>query len=413
MTTSEMRTVSTQDYDLIVVGGGVLGVMIALEATRRNLKPLLLERGRLGAATSANSLRIVHGGLRYLQSLDLARHRESVAERAWFLETFPDLVRPLACLMPLYGEGARRPSAFRAAFFLDRLLVGAALRGARAGGGLPRSRILSPSETRETFPGVMATGLRGAALWHDAIIQDPARLLAKALDWARAAGASALEGVAAVSLLAEGGKASGVLARAAGGKEDIVFRAPSVINAAGPWAKDLARSFGTSPDRLPGMILAWNLVVDRPPVASCALALKARAAGAQTFFLVPWGGRMLAGTGYAPWIGGPDSPMPDERQTQAFLDALNAAAPGLDLRRDQVSRIMAGLLPVSRTDGSQPADRDTILDHAALGGPKGLLSVVGVKLTTARALADRTLRHAFPTLAPRPYDAFPRPGPPA
>jgi glycerol-3-phosphate dehydrogenase len=98
----QIHLYSERDYDLIIVGGGIYGAMLALESVFRGLKPLLLEKSDFGAATSFNSLRIVHGGLRYLQTLDLPRHFESVRERRWFLRNFPDHVRPLPCLMPLF-----------------------------------------------------------------------------------------------------------------------------------------------------------------------------------------------------------------------------------------------------------------------------------------------------------------------
>jgi glycerol-3-phosphate dehydrogenase len=109
-------------YDLIVVGGGIYGVMILLEASRRRLNALLVERDDFGGQTSFNSLRIIHGGLRYLQTLDLHRFRESVSERQWFLRTFPDLIRPLPCLMPLHGDGLRRPPVLRAALAANDFL---------------------------------------------------------------------------------------------------------------------------------------------------------------------------------------------------------------------------------------------------------------------------------------------------
>ena len=118
-------------YDLIVVVGGVHGIMIALEATRRGLRPLPLERADFAGATSHNSLRILHGGLRYLQSLDLGRSLESIRERAWWRGHFPDLVQPLLCLMPLYGAGLRRPASLRLALGLNDLLGAAGRRRPR------------------------------------------------------------------------------------------------------------------------------------------------------------------------------------------------------------------------------------------------------------------------------------------
>ena len=109
-------------YDLIVVGGGIYGAFLTLDAAHRGLRTLLLEKEDFGGQTSFNTLRIVHGGLRYLQSLDLHRFRESVRERTWFLRHLPDLVEPLACLMPLYGNGLKRPIVLRAALTLNDLL---------------------------------------------------------------------------------------------------------------------------------------------------------------------------------------------------------------------------------------------------------------------------------------------------
>ena len=112
----------SREHDLIVVGGGIYGACLAVEPARRGLRPLLLERGDFCAATTWNSLRILNGGFRYLTKRDLPRFRESGSECRWFSRTFPDLVRPIECLMPLYGEGLKRPVFLASALWLnDRL----------------------------------------------------------------------------------------------------------------------------------------------------------------------------------------------------------------------------------------------------------------------------------------------------
>ena len=113
--------VAPDEYDLIVIGGGVQGIMLTLEGSRRGLRVLLLEKADWGSGTTYNWLRILHGGLRYLQTADLPRFIESVRERGWFLEHFPDLVAPLPCVMPLYRSGSRSPTLMAAA--LPTLLV--------------------------------------------------------------------------------------------------------------------------------------------------------------------------------------------------------------------------------------------------------------------------------------------------
>ncbi|MGD2069069.1 MAG: FAD-dependent oxidoreductase, partial [Gemmatimonadota bacterium] len=175
-------------HDLIVVGGGVYGTMLTLEAARRGLRPLLVERSDFGSQTTENSLRIVHGGLRYLQTMDLRRFRESVRERAWLLETFPGHVRPLECFMPLYGEGLRRRWVFAVALALNEGL-------ARLGGGrneLPPGRTLGPEEAGRVLGIVPGGGLTGAAVWYDAVMEDSERVVIEALHAACDHGARAL-----------------------------------------------------------------------------------------------------------------------------------------------------------------------------------------------------------------------------
>ncbi|MFB3103980.1 MAG: FAD-dependent oxidoreductase, partial [Pseudomonadales bacterium] len=135
---------ANDQFDLIVVGGGIYGACLVLESARRGLRPLLLERDDFGGGTSWNSLRIVHGGLRYLQHLDLARYRLSASEQAWWLNQFPDQVQPLSCLLPLYNRGLRSTHLMRAALWMNNHL-GALVRrqsfGDRASSCLPNGQV--------------------------------------------------------------------------------------------------------------------------------------------------------------------------------------------------------------------------------------------------------------------------------
>src|SRR5215213_3976675 len=143
-------------YDVIVIGGGVYGIAVTYRAMQLGLRALLLERDDYGGASSGNSLRILHGGIRSLQSLNLRCFRDMAVSQSWFLRHFPEHIAPLECLMPLYGNGLRRPATFRAALALDRLLRGVC--GAGPGGGLPRGAVLDANETRRRFPLTPLTG---------------------------------------------------------------------------------------------------------------------------------------------------------------------------------------------------------------------------------------------------------------
>jgi glycerol-3-phosphate dehydrogenase len=384
----DLRAAVAQTYDLLVIGGGIYGAALALEAAGRGLSVLVLERGEFGAETTASSLRIVHGGLRYLQTLDLARHQESVGERRWFLNQFPDLVAPLPCLMPLYdpprGGWLRRPGVFRMALAMDSLLS----TGQNA--GLPRGRFLGIDETAGLFPMVDRDGLRGAVLWHDAIVLDPHRLISEILLRACRAGARAFNHAEVAELRVEGGRVQGLRTVDRLSGQSFEVRADAVANCAGPWVRSLARQFDRDIPALFHPVLAFNLLLDLEPLASGTVAVTSRQPGAQTWFLVPWRGKVLAGTAYAPATG--ESGPPGEPMVADFLRELNEAAPGLSLGREHVRQVLWGRLPARAEGSTTPASRPVIYDHGRHGGPRGLVSVSGVKLTTARAVAERVLR---------------------
>ena len=381
----DLRAAAAESYDLVIAGGGIHGAALALEAAERGIATLLLERGDFGGETTRNSLRIVHGGLRYLQTLDLRRYRDSVRERQWFLRCFPDLVAPLPCLMPLYapprGGRLRRTGMFRAAFAADACLD--------RDPALPRGCLLGIDETAELFPAVDRDGLRGGALWYDAVLSDPQSLVGEILRRACRAGARALARVEAMELRVEAGRVRRVKAvdRESGASFEI--RTQAVANCAGPRVRQVARRFDRD---LPGLfqpLLAFNLLLDREPLSPGAVAVASRAPGAQTWFLLPCQGRVLAGTRYLPAReeGGPGEP-----EVAGFLRELNAALPGLDARREQVLEVLHGRLPAIAEGSAVPASRPVIHDHGRRGGPRGLVSVSGVKLTTARAVAREVIR---------------------
>lgn len=400
---------SGRSHDLIVVGGGIYGAMLALEAVRRGLLPLLLERSDFGGATTYNSLRIVHGGLRYLQSLDLPRFRESVQERRWLLQHFPDLVRPLPCLMLLDGRGTRRPWILRAAMLLNDLLSADRNRAVAADRRLGGGRVLDADETRRLFPDAARQQLRGAALWYDAFAPDMPRVVMEVLRWACAHGAIALNYLEVEDLLVSGSRVCGVRAldRDLGQRHE--FRADVVINAAGPHCRAFAGRFGADRPELFVPSVAWNLLFDRPAPFEHALGVAPPRRDGQVHFAVPWKGRLLAGTGHAAWEGGPGDPRPSAASLEGFIAELNAALPGMDLRAAEVQRVFAGLLPARRPGGAELTAREVIVDHGAAGELRGFYSVSGIKFTTSRGVADKVLRRAFPASAPRDLAELMRP----
>ena len=389
---------ASTSYDLIIVGSGIYGACLALEAARRGMRPLLLERDDFCGATSNHSLRILHGGLRYLQHLDLTRFSVSVRERTWFLRNFPDLVEPLPCLMPLYNLGVRRTSLMRCALRLNDLLSKHRNDGVADHRQLPDSSLLDVSQTKQAFPEVDGIGLRGGARWCDALMLNPPRLLVELLRWACGAGATALNYVEATRLLAKGGRVTGVEAHDHESGTSLRFKAPVVVNCAGPWCRALARTFHREMPRLFHPSLAFNLLLDRPALSDHTLAVSPKRPGSRTYFLLPYKDRVLAGTYHTHWSSPVQRPEPTPQQLNDMLEDLNQAIPQLSASAADVVRVMAGLLPAERAGSHVQSKRPIIQDHAAQAGPPGLFSVSGVKYTTARAVAERTLRKIYPHL---------------
>jgi glycerol-3-phosphate dehydrogenase len=385
---------AAQEHDLVIVGGGIQGACLALESARRGLRPLLLERGDFGEATSWNTLRIVHGGLRYLQTLDLARFRDSVRERRWFCRAFPHLVRPQECLMPLYGDGLKRPAMLRAALLVNDLMSYDRNAGVPPEHWLPRGRLLSASQTVARFPQVERRGLRGAGVWYDLAMHSSQRILIEMLRWACSLGATVLNYVEATGVRRRGAVLEAVDARDAIDGRSYIFSSRVVCNCAGPWSADLASRLDRPIPELFQPSLAFNVLLDRQPPSTAAVAVSPRRNGGAArpvYFAYPAFGRLLVGTVHLPWHGTPHHPEPDEAQVAAFLGELNDAIPGLDARLDHVVRVFAGLLPVVRSGTAALSVRPVVRDHGRHGGPRGLFSVSGVKFTTARLVAERAL----------------------
>ena len=400
MLVRDVDSAAGRSYDVVIVGGGIYGAMLALQATARGLHPLLVERHDFGSGTSFNSFRLIHGGLRYLQSLDIVRLRESVAERRWFLKHFPEQVMPAPCLMPLYGRGLRRCRIMQLALLANDLLSIDRNTGLRDDRRLPAGRILGRAETLRRCPQIDSHRLQGAALWWDASMPDSQRLLMEILRWSVSAGATVLNYVAAEKLLVDDGRASGIAARDRVSGRLHEFRGQRVINAAGPWVRETAAALDRDFAALFRPTLAWNILLDRPAPSESLLALQAADSEAQTFFLQSFKGRLLVGTGHADWAGGPDAPRPSRRQLEQTLAQVNSALPGLQLQGSEVIRVFSGLLPGRGARGQQLSDRPCLIDHGRQGGVQNLFSVSGVKFTTARRVAETALRLAVGRAAP-------------
>ena len=242
--TRDLRALETRTFDLLVVGGGIYGLTVACDAAQRGLSVALVERSDFGSGTSFNHLRTIHGGLRYLQTLDFARARESVRERRTLARIAPWAVEPLPFVLPLYRSLMKGKLAMRAGFLLDAIVASDKNDGVDADHQLPVGRVLSKRETQERFSELRPLPITGAALWYDYVTTDADRLtLAWALE-AAANGAILANYVEALSLLEPENAVGGALVKDRSTDATFAVRARAVVNATGGGLNRLLEPLG-------------------------------------------------------------------------------------------------------------------------------------------------------------------------
>lgn len=384
-------------FDVLVVGGGVYGLTIACDAAQRGLSVALVERDDFGSGATFNHLRTIHGGLRYLQSLDFARARESVRERRAIARIAPHTVKPFPFVLPLYRSPTRGKLAMRCGFAIDRVVSAGRNAGVPSSHRLPGGRVCGRAAAIQRFPGLRRQGLTGAAVWHDYVTIEPDRLT---FAWAVAAtanGAVLANHVEALELVKEGSRIAGARARdtADGGPLEIAARL--TINATGGAVDRLLKPLGLATG-LP-MLRAMNLVTSRDAGDE---ALGGRSPSGRNLFMVPWRERALFGTWESSQPCDPDDPSVPDDEMAAFIGELNHAFPALDLSPVDVTLVHRGVVPAVVRNGTVGLEgREQVRDHAAQG-VEGLVSVAGTKYTTARAVAEKVVDAALRKLGRPP-----------
>lgn len=385
--------------DVLVIGGGVTGAGIALDAASRGLRTALVERHDLAHGTSRWSSKLVHGGLRYLATGQFAIAHESAAERHLLLTRLaPHLTRALAQIVPLYAPGHVRRGAF--------VGIGYGLGdGLRRVVGTPGSVLGPPApigraETLRLVPAVRADGLRGGLRGWDGQLIDDARLVVAVARTAAGYGASILTRVAAVS-------ATGDTARLRDGLtgEEFSVRARAIVGATGVWAGELDTGVRLRPSRGTHLVVA----ADRLGGADASLTVPVPGSSSRFVFTLPAPhGRVYIGLTDVPADAVvPEVPEASESEIASLLSTVNTVL-AEPLGRDDVLATFAGLRPLLAGGSEGDADADTSdlsRRHAIIESGSGLLSVVGGKLTTYRRMAEDAVDAVIrrdPSLPARP-----------
>ena len=364
-----------REFDLLVVGGGIIGAGIASEAARAGLAVALVDKGDFGSATSSASSKLIHGGLRYLRLGDVSLVREAHKERRALMRVVaPHLVRRLPFLFPVYEKGPYRAFTIQTGLWLYSTLA-----RERLGGLVP------PERSRRSVPPLRLEGLRGCGLYADAWTHD-SRLCLANVRAAADAGATVLNYAEVAELETAGGRVGGARIRDVIGGEQATVRARVVVNATGPWVDRLRRL--EDPAATPSVRLSKGahavLQLEQPWSAALTIPHDAM----RVSFAVPWEGMLLLGTTDTLYEGDPDDVAATPEDVDQILAEAEVALDQEALRPDAIRSVYAGLRVLPGAEGATAsARRETVY----LRGPGDMLTVAGGKLTTYRRIALHAL----------------------
>jgi glycerol-3-phosphate dehydrogenase len=369
-----LQKLSTQEVDVLVIGGGVTGAGIALDAATRGLSVGLVEARDFAAGTSSRSSKLIHGGLRYLEQLDFKLVREALKERGLLLTKLaPHLVRPVKFLVPL------RHRVWERGYIGAGVMLYDTLGGARA---LPRHRHLSRRRAFEVAPALAPDALIGAIQYYDAQVDD-ARHTMMIARTAAELGASVLTRARMTELLRDGDRVTGAHVRDLESGAEFEVRARVVVAATGVWSDEMSKAAGIPAPFTVRASKGIHLVVPREKIdLDTGLILRTEKS---VLFVIPWGRHWIVGTTDTQWNLDLDHPAASRADVDYVLDHVNAVL-RKPITRDDIEGVYAGLRPLLAAKAAETTKLSR--EHAVANPVPGLVLIAGGKYTTYRVMAE-------------------------
>nr|WP_066905677.1 glycerol-3-phosphate dehydrogenase/oxidase [Millisia brevis] len=360
-------------YDLVVIGGGVVGAGAALDAATRGLKVALVEARDLASGTSSRSSKMFHGGLRYLEQLEFGLVREALHERELSMSTLaPHLVKPLRFLFPLTHRVWERPYIAAGIFLYDRL------GGAKS---VPAQKQKTKSAALRMAPGLRRDSLIGGIQYYDTVVDDARHTMTVARTAAHY-GAVVRTSTQVVGFIREADRVSGVRVRDSESAEVTEIRAHAVINATGVWTDEiqaLSRQRGRFRVRASKGV---HIVVPRDRIVSeAAIILRTEKS---VLFIIPWGTHWIIGTTDTDWNLDLAHPAATRADIDYILEHVNTVL-ATPLEHEDIDGVYAGLRPLLAGESDQTSKLSR--EHAVARVAPGLIAIAGGKYTTYRVMA--------------------------
>ena len=395
MLSRDLQHLAEETFDVLVLGGGINGLATAWDCSLRGLKVALVEKGDYGGETSAASLKIIHGGLRYLQHGDFIRMRESTIERRSFFRMVPHLVDPFPFLVPTYGYGLKGKAAMALAMRINDWVSWDRNKGlVDEKKHIPSGQVVDRNAVLRYAPDVPAEGLTGGAIFYDGRMYNSERVTLSFALSAAAKGATLANYVCAEQLLPDGAEVRDLLSG-----DTFKIKSRVIVSALGPWTDPFL-------NQKPVKYSAGMQIITRAVTTEgMGLAVPGAAVdpdakidrGGRHYFTTPWRGHTIWGTTDDVYEGDPAEWRIDDLSVQRFVDELNQALPKLALKSEDVIHAYGGLRPLDEKNlntGSQVSRKYEIFTH----DQPNLLSMVGVKYTACRVMAEKMTDLVFTKL---------------
>ena len=370
-------------YDVAIIGAGVNGAGIARDAALRGLRVIILDKNDMCSGCSAISSRLIHGGLRYLEYAEIPLVYESLHERRRLRRNAPHLVTPLRISIPIFSGARRGPWLIRLGMIAYDVLSFNKL--------LPRHEMLSRDQIKEQEPGLRQEGLRAAARYSDAQVTFAERLVLENLLAARSAGAEVKTYCEVREIRTCDGAVDSIVYVDRSGSESEIEVA-SIVNASGPWVDEVLKTAPSTPKRFVGGTKGSHIIVGRFKGAPKDAFYVEAAADGRPFFIIPWNEQYLIGTTDIRYDESLDNIRASRAEVDYLITETNRVFPEANLGIAEINFAYAGVRPLPYQEkGPESAITRRHIIKVNRKIAKGLISIIGGKLTTYRNLAEQTV----------------------
>ncbi len=387
----DLEKLSENNFDILIIGGGIYGASLFWRAAIAGYSAALIEQNDFASGTSSNSQKIIHGGLRYLQNLNIIRIRQSVNERKRLMWLAPHLVSPLPCVMPLYGHKLKGKEALSIAIKLYDILSVDRNNLQDKSKYIPNGKILSKKKINDLLPGLEQNSLNGGILWYDAFCNNTERLILSLIKSAVKHGSIAANYLKAEKLIVENNIVKGANVFDLQSQNHFSVKAKKVIACTGPDVNSFQTNLNIQKQRYVGGL---NIVVDKIFPHDFAAGIDNRS-NKRLYFVAPWKDKSILGTDWYP-VPDPESFEFKKLHVHKFIENFNETYPAAELTYEDIKFVHTGFVPAANLQNSNSTLNHFKIINGADLGIKNFYKLIGVKYTTAVNVADNLLKTIYP-----------------